>query len=206
VDHPLDWRLLIMDSHGSHDSDEFRRLAFANRIQPFYLPNNTSHELQPLDVGCFSALKARYWQEIEDLALLDITASGSKRRFVRAYETASKESFTLKTIRNSFKYSGIWPLDPKHVLERLKPSQPISQPSTPPLPLQKPEVPLYMTPTNAAQLRDQVMEAYSELEGVTRKHKLLARGWTKAFDKLVAQSAIKTVENARLDAEAEGNK
>lgn len=32
---PSDWRLLIMDGHKSHDSDEFRHLAFSHRIQPF---------------------------------------------------------------------------------------------------------------------------------------------------------------------------
>jgi hypothetical protein len=60
VDHPSDWRLLIMDKHGSHDSDEFRHLCSQNKVQPFYLLGHTSHELQPLDVGCFSPLKTRY--------------------------------------------------------------------------------------------------------------------------------------------------
>jgi hypothetical protein len=206
VDHPSNWRLLIMDNHRSHDSDEFRRLAFANRVQPYYLPNNTSHELQPLDVGCFSPLKTKYRQQIEDLAILDISAARSKRRFVRAYEEASKETFTKEIIRNSFRHSSIWPLRPEYVIQRLKPPSPPSRPSTPPSSLKSPEVPLYITPRNAAQLRDQVMGVLDELEGVTRKHQLLARGWAKAFDKLAVESTTKTVENARLGAEAEANK
>jgi hypothetical protein len=129
VDHPSDWRLLIMDKHGSHDSDEFRHLCSQNKVQPFYLLGHTSHELQPLDVGCFSPLKTRYRQYIKDLSILDITASGSKRRFVRAYEKASEEAFKLDTVQSGFRHNGIWPFHPEHVLDRLKPNPP---PFTPP--------------------------------------------------------------------------
>jgi 4-hydroxybenzoate polyprenyltransferase len=151
VDHPSDWRLLIMDGHGSHDSDEFRQLCSTNRVQPVYLPNNTSHELQPLDVGCcFSPLKIRYRRKIEDLGLLDLTASGSKMRFVRAYAEASKDAFKVDTIRSGFRHSGIWPFHPEYVLDRLRPQ---ALPFTPPQRLNSPEVSLYLTPKNAAQLQ-----------------------------------------------------
>ena len=56
-DDPLDYRLLIVDGHGSHATTEFMYLCFQHRIQLLFLPPHTSHVLQPLDLAVFSALK-----------------------------------------------------------------------------------------------------------------------------------------------------
>jgi hypothetical protein len=206
VDHPSQWRLLIMDNHGSHESEEFSQLALQHRIQPFYLPSNASHELQPLDVGCFSSLKSEYGRQIEEIGLFDITASGSKRRFVEAYKAASTRAFQPSNIRNGFKHSGINPFNPQHVLDRLKPPSPPKTPSKPRSQRLQPDTTIYMTPTNAAQLQQQVDDVYNDISNINRKHKSLARKWIKAFDNLVVQRAANKVENARIRAEAEANK
>lgn len=203
MDHPSDWRILIMDGHGSHDSDEFRHLCTKNKVQPFYLPSNTSHELHPLDVGCFSPLKMKYCQIIEDLGILDITASGSKRRFIRAYVKASEDAFKPDTIRSGFRHSGIWPFHPEHVPDRLRPDPP---PSTPPQRPQSPDIPLYFSPQNALQMKNQVAEVYGELEGITRKHQIYTRGWAKALDTMAARVATETVKSTRNEVQAEANK
>ena len=57
---PGDWRLLILDGHGSHTTPEFMVECFSNKIWLVFLPAHTSHVLQPLDVGVFSALKRYY--------------------------------------------------------------------------------------------------------------------------------------------------
>jgi hypothetical protein len=202
----LDWRLLLMDNHGSHMTEEFGKLALENHVQPFYLPSNSSHELQPLDVGCFSSLKDEYGHQIEDIGIFDITAAGSRRRFVEAYKEASKQAFTEKNIRSGFSHSGIWPFRPEHVLERLKPPSPPSPPFTPPSQQRLPDIPPYLTPQNARQLRQQINSVFSEVHGVNRKHKIMARTWVKAFDVAAAQRASDMIEKARLGAEADANR
>src|SRR5436853_1349834 len=44
-----DTRLLIVDGHGSHTSDEFMTICCLNNIYLLFLPAHTSHVLQPLD-------------------------------------------------------------------------------------------------------------------------------------------------------------
>ena len=51
-------RLLIMDGHGSHQTDDFMYECFKNGIYLLFLPSHASHVLQPLDVSCFSPVKA----------------------------------------------------------------------------------------------------------------------------------------------------
>ena len=52
--------ILIYDSHKSHDSIPIIKHARADNIILFVLPAQTSHFLQPLDVGVFSPMKACY--------------------------------------------------------------------------------------------------------------------------------------------------
>ncbi|KAG6989068.1 hypothetical protein FocnCong_v021008 [Fusarium oxysporum f. sp. conglutinans] len=57
---PADGRLLIVDGHGSHTSDEFMTMCYLNNVHLLFFPAHTSHVLQPLDLGCFSSLKTAY--------------------------------------------------------------------------------------------------------------------------------------------------
>ena len=58
-------KLLTMDGHKSHISLEVAKLARENSIHLLCLPSHSSHLLQPLDVGVFSAVKAQ-WKKIVD--------------------------------------------------------------------------------------------------------------------------------------------
>jgi hypothetical protein len=58
------YRLLILNGHGSHSGPEFNQFCTENLIIPLYIPPHSSHLLQPLDVSCFSLLKHIYKQEI----------------------------------------------------------------------------------------------------------------------------------------------
>lgn len=62
------YRLLILDGHGSHATPESELYCKENNIITECLPPHTSHILQPLDVACFSPLKAAYGQLIQNLA------------------------------------------------------------------------------------------------------------------------------------------
>lgn len=57
--------MLVVDGHESHKSAEFKAFCKENKIITISLPHNSSHLLQPLDVGCFGPLKKAYSKEIE---------------------------------------------------------------------------------------------------------------------------------------------
>ena len=62
------WRLLILDGHSSHATPQFQEYCKTHRIVSLCMPAHTSHLLQPLDVSCFSPLKATYGREVAELA------------------------------------------------------------------------------------------------------------------------------------------
>jgi hypothetical protein len=47
------WKILLLDSHESHKTDEFQLKAGLNNICLFYYLSYLTHALQPLDVGIF---------------------------------------------------------------------------------------------------------------------------------------------------------
>jgi DDE superfamily endonuclease len=78
--------LLILDGHGSHTTDEMRKLAKQHNIKLFCLPPHTTHHTQPLDVGVFGPLQQQ-WQECDDL-LEDTGKEICKVDFVKEYMAA----------------------------------------------------------------------------------------------------------------------
>jgi len=60
-----DYRLLILDGHSSHVSYGFVEYCNAKKIIPLYLPPNSTHVLQPLDVGIFGSLSTAYQRYIQ---------------------------------------------------------------------------------------------------------------------------------------------
>jgi hypothetical protein len=60
------YRLLVLDSHESHHSNEFEEYCKENNIITLCMPPHSSHLLQPLDVGCFGPLKKAYGRQIEN--------------------------------------------------------------------------------------------------------------------------------------------
>ncbi|KAF0300312.1 hypothetical protein FJT64_027146 [Amphibalanus amphitrite] len=57
-------QLLIVDNHYTHCNLKVLTLARENGVVILTLPPHTSHRLQPLDVGYFSAFKANYGKEL----------------------------------------------------------------------------------------------------------------------------------------------
>jgi hypothetical protein len=122
-------RLLILDGHGSHLQPRFYDYCMQNDIECLCMPPHSSHLLQPLDVGCFSALKRGYGKRVEEFG------KGSEIRvtksdFLSFYIPTRKDTFTKNNIRNSFAACGIVPLDPARVIGRLRIQ--VRTPSPPP--------------------------------------------------------------------------
>ena len=59
------YRLLILDGHRSHNSVEFHWYCEEHKVIPLCTPPHLSHILQPLDVGCFIAMKKDYGRQAE---------------------------------------------------------------------------------------------------------------------------------------------
>ena len=128
------YRLLVLDGHESHHSDEFEEYCKENNIITLYMPPHSSHLLQPLDVGCFGPLKKAYSRQIEDMMrahILHIT----KDDFFPAFHAAFKETITESNVQGGFRGASLLPLDPKKVISALDlklktPTPPNSRPST----------------------------------------------------------------------------
>lgn len=60
------WRLLILDSHGSHITMKFIEYCNNNKILLMTYPPYSTHSLQPIDVGIFSPLSTAYSKNLED--------------------------------------------------------------------------------------------------------------------------------------------
>jgi DDE superfamily endonuclease len=104
-----DVRLLIVDGHDSHTSDEFMTMCYLNNIYLLFLPAHTSHVLQLLDLGCFSSLKTAYRRLIgEHTALTDTTKIG-KANFLEFYAKAREIGLREANIWSGWKAAGLYP-------------------------------------------------------------------------------------------------
>ena len=100
------YQLLILDSHKSHQLLLFQNRCEESKVITLCMPAHASHLRQPLDVGCFAALK-------------------------RAYKKVHDNVFSSSNIITGFRTAGLVPDNPEAVLLKLdvKPRTP-----SPPLP------------------------------------------------------------------------
>jgi hypothetical protein len=102
--------LLILDGHGSHETDGFFDVALENNIHILKLPAHTTHQTQPLDVGCFGPLKSQWVEHCE--AHLELTGEPlSKADFVKAYISIRDEAVTPELVQAAFRKTGIAPFN-----------------------------------------------------------------------------------------------
>ena len=89
-----------------------------HKIILFFLPPHSSHRLQPLDVGVFSAYK--HWHSEW---VYDATVSGyekiTKNDFLSAIAQIRQKTFKPSTIKLGFRLTGLWPINPIVVLDSL---------------------------------------------------------------------------------------
>jgi hypothetical protein len=60
---PEDVKVLLGDNLAAHLSPDVLKLCQQHNIRFCFLPENSTHLMQPLDVGVFGPMK-RYWREI----------------------------------------------------------------------------------------------------------------------------------------------
>jgi len=123
------YRLLILDGHGSHATPEFDTYCSENQIITLCMPPHTSHLLQPLDVGCFGPLKNAYSRLVQDLARQGIFHV-DKSDFLDMYQQARLLVFSSQNIISGFRATGLLPFNPERVLSILTITKTPSPPST----------------------------------------------------------------------------
>ena len=109
--------LLVLDGHGSHLTPEFDKICSENNIIPICMPPHSSNYCQPLDVGCFSSLKRAYGNLVQNQMRQGFNHM-DKLDFLEAYPEAWKQAFTLDSIKNGFRATGLVPYNPEEVLGR----------------------------------------------------------------------------------------
>ena len=113
---PKDWRLLVLDGHGSHETDEFMWLCFLNKVYLIFLPPHSSHVLQPLDLAVFAPLKQFYRKLVNNMTLWSDASALGKRKMQENYRKARLGAFSAKNIKSGWSAAGLWPLNQRKPL------------------------------------------------------------------------------------------
>jgi hypothetical protein len=172
-------RLLIVDGHSSHVNLKFIDWADRHRIIIMILPPHTTHRLQPLDVGMFQPLATEYSKRLSELTSTSYgIVSMTKQMFWPMFKASLEASFTLRNITSAFAKTGIFPLGPHVILDKI---------THPKLPEPEPEKPAYeRTPMSCRAVR-RVHKAYKKSPSATRLALIL-----NANLRLAAQHSIDT--------------
>lgn len=198
------YRLLILDGHGSHTAVDFHDYCYQNNIITLCMPAHSSHYLQPLDVSCFATLKRIYGQQVLDQMRLGINFI-EKDDFLELYQAARPLAFTCSSIQNGFRASGLVPLNPNEVLERLLVDISNRLATPPPqLPNQPTQTWLPGTPHNIIDLTQQSTAVgrlirYNPLSPPSPTVRAIAQ-LTKGCQLAMHQGIILANENAKLRA------
>lgn len=114
-----EYRLLLLDNHGSHITGEMIQFAVENLIVLVAFPPHMTHLLQPLDVGCFSPLQRAYSNRLLDAVRYGNRRGVDKELFLEIYSKAREQAFTVSTIKSAWRTSGMNPVRPSPVVSRL---------------------------------------------------------------------------------------
>ena len=187
------WRLLFIDGHGSHINMKFIDWALSHRILLAVYPPHSTHRLQPLDVSLFSPLSIYYSQELDQFLLqCQGLSSVTKRDFFRMFWPAYCKAFTPKNVASGWLKTGLYPLDPREVLQPAVQSQLQSHESSRPSTASSSSV---LSASEWRKLRCMLRSVAVEVDTEEQHHKL---------QKLQRTIESITTDNALLKAENKG--
>ena len=122
--------ILLLDGHSAHYCPETTQMAAKEKDILCTLPPHTTHLTQLLDIGCFAPLKVS-WREIcHTFCASNPGRTVTRYDFCQLFAKAWYKSFTMPNIINSFKATGVCPLnrmairlsDDEDVFSSFKPS------------------------------------------------------------------------------------
>jgi len=114
-----------MDGYSSHITANVIAYCIEHTIDLLILPPHTSHVLQPLDVSVFSPLKRALAAETDAASRLD-SSRIPRIEWTSMYIRAREQAFRSSNILSGWKATGLSPLSPITVFEKL-PVQPGTQ-------------------------------------------------------------------------------
>ena len=122
------YQLLVLDDHGSHVTMDSKEYCDQNKILLAFFPPHFTHTLQPLDVCMFQPLSQAYSNELSTFLERSQGLSPIKKGdffplFWKVWVSSLKEN----TIINSFKATGISPLERDVILKRFIDTDPDEQ-------------------------------------------------------------------------------
>ena len=112
---PIRPQVLILDQHHSHEAYDFLALARENDVLLFALPPHTTHWLQPLDKGCFSALTQAWRTKCTEFMAFNKNNVINKATFARVFTQAWVAGMTAENVRTGFRVTGICPFNPSAI-------------------------------------------------------------------------------------------
>lgn len=117
-----DWRLLLLDGHGSHMTMEFLEWCSNHHILVALYPPHSTHRLQPLDVSMFNPL-AHYYSDELNKWIHDTNGRSKmgKAHFFSLFWPAFLKAFTPINIASAWRKTGLHPFDPEVVLSQIRP-------------------------------------------------------------------------------------
>lgn len=125
--------ILLIDSVSSHVYMDAFEFAKSKGIELYRLVPNATHIMQPLDKGVFGPLKKRWYQVMRRHSRENPGSPVGKHNFAELLKQCFLLFYKPLTIINSFKSSGIYPVDSTVVTSSvLKPSLTFSEPETSP--------------------------------------------------------------------------
>ena len=96
----MPWKLLLLDGHTSHRSDEFLFLAEKYHIILFEYPSHLTHVLQPLDVGIFQTFKWWHQQAIRR-AMQNLDVDYNVASFLEDLTEIRTKTFRIGTVKSA---------------------------------------------------------------------------------------------------------
>ena len=106
--------ILFVDGHRTHMTMQVSTLCENAGIILYLLPPNTTHILQPADVGAFKPLK-HYWQlAVGDFQRSNVNAVVTRKEVAPILGEVLKK-ISRSTVRNAFRACGLCPLNPDAV-------------------------------------------------------------------------------------------
>lgn len=102
--------VLIFDGHYSHIGIDLIETSRENNVHLMLLPSNTTHVMQPLDVGVYGPIKKSWKKILADYKRETRAANITKEEFPRLVKELWSASFTAKQLEGGFKESGLYPV------------------------------------------------------------------------------------------------
>ena len=152
-------RLLLMDGYSSHTTKEFVQYCDDHGIIPFGYPPHSTHLVQPLDVVVFQPYK-HYHAKALDLVVRDGATNITKLEFLALIQGVRNQTFSETTIKAAFRETGIVPLNPLKVLDKVAHRRQLTPTNPPP---NGPHSSPFHTPVTLRQLNKVALEINDQM-------------------------------------------